>query len=45
MFKGWWGVGTHFSVQFFATGFFVYSLPLLFDTLVEAFDTDLTTIN
>jgi MFS family permease len=45
MFKGWWVVGTHFSVQFFATGFFVYSLPLLFDTLVEAFDTDLTTIN
>jgi MFS family permease len=45
MFQGWWIVGTHFTVQFFVTGFFAYSLPLLFEPMVQAFDTDRTTVN
>jgi len=45
MFQGWWVVGTHFTVQFFVSGFFVYSVPLLFEPVIEAFDTDRTTVN
>jgi MFS family permease len=45
MFKGWWIVTTHFTVQFFVSGFFIYSVPLLFEPVIEAFDTDRTTVN
>lgn len=45
MFKGWWIVGTHFVVQLFVTGFFVYSLPLLFPPVIAEFSTDATTVN
>ena len=45
MFQGWWIVGTHFTVQLFVSGFFVYSFPILFDSVIEAFDTDRTTVN
>ena len=45
MFAGWWVVGTHFTVQFFVTGFFIYSLPLLFEPVIQAFGTDRTTVN
>ncbi len=45
MFKGWWVVGTHFVVQLFVTGFFVYSLPLLFPPVIAEFATDATTVN
>jgi MFS family permease len=45
MFQGWWVVGTHFTVQFFVSGFFIYSVPLLFEPVIEAFGTDRTTVN
>lgn len=45
MFQGWWIVGTHFVVQLFVTGFFVYSLPLLFPPVIAEFSTDATTVN
>jgi MFS family permease len=45
MFQGWWIVGTHFMAQLFVTGFFVYSLPLLFAPVIGEFDTDATTVN
>lgn len=45
MSPGWWIVCTHFTIQFFATGFFVYSLPLLFEPAIATFETDRTTVN
>jgi len=45
MFQGWWIVGTHFTAQLFVTGFFVYSLPLLFPVVISEFATDATTVN
>jgi len=45
MFQGWWIVGTHFTAQLFVTGFFVYSLPLLFPLVISEFATDATTVN
>lgn len=45
MYAGWWIVATHFTVQFFASGFFVYSLPLLFEPMIQTFDTDRATVN
>jgi MFS family permease len=45
MFKGWWIVGTHFSAQLFATGFFQYSFLLLVEPVINEFSTDATTVN
>lgn len=45
MFQGWWIVGTHFVAQLFVTGFFIYSLPLLFPLVISEFATDATTVN
>ncbi len=45
MFQGWWIVGTHFTAQLFVTGFFIYSLPLLFPAVIAEFSTDATTVN
>ncbi|MBJ22640.1 MAG: MFS transporter [bacterium] len=45
MFQGWWIVGTHFTAQLFVSGFFIYSLPLLFPAVIVDFSTDATTVN
>ncbi len=42
---GSWIVATHFLAQFFATGFFMYSFPLLFEPVIAEFDTDATSMN
>lgn len=45
MFEGWWIVRTHFMVQLFVTGFFTYSLPLLFPIVIQEFSADATGVN